>query len=107
MLEDQQEETFHHDIVNVPTLERCLRQTLARVNETKLPVYVAIKGQPGVAMVDMDEYRELRRLAEIGFAVEAHEEIERNIAEGTVISWDELSKEWEADIERWKREELG
>jgi PHD/YefM family antitoxin component YafN of YafNO toxin-antitoxin module len=54
----------HDNIMSLKTLADGLQQTVLHVNDTKEPVFVAVKGRPGVAIVDLDGYRELIRLAD-------------------------------------------
>jgi len=93
------------DVISLHKLGGRLSETIKRVNHTKQPVYVAIKGQPGVAIVDLDEYRELVRLAEKGLGGELAAEIERDEAAGALVPWEVVNEELKDKIERWKREE--
>ena len=95
------------NIISLGTLETCLRQTILRVSRTKVPMFVAVRGEPGVAIIDMNEYRELERLAEIGLMLERQKEIERDEAEGALVPWEVINEEWKSKVEAWKREEDG
>jgi hypothetical protein len=94
-------------IISLGALETCVRQTISRVNQTRVPVFVAVRGEPGVAILDMNEYRELERLADIGLMVELQSQIARDEAEGALVPWEIVNDEWKRKIEAWKREEDG
>lgn len=92
------------NIISLGVLETCVRQTISRVNQTRVPVFVAVRGAPGVAILDMNEYRELERLADIGLMVELEREIARDEAEGALVPWEVANDEWKRKIDAWKRE---
>jgi PHD/YefM family antitoxin component YafN of YafNO toxin-antitoxin module len=97
----------HDNVMSLKTLAEGLQQTVLRVNDTKEPIFVAIKGRPGVAIVDLDEYRELIRLADIGLMVELNEEVKCEEAEGTLVPWSVVIQELMEIIEEQKRLEDG
>jgi len=92
------------NIISLGTLESCVKQTISRVNRTKAPMFVAVRGEPGAAIVDMGEYRELERLADIGLIVERQKEIERDEAEEALVPWEVINEEWKGKVKAWKRE---
>jgi len=95
------------NIISLGTLETCLRQTILRVGQTKVPMFVAVRGEPGAAIIDMNEYRELERLADIGLIVERQKEIERDETEGALVPWEVINEEWKRKVEARKRKEDG
>ena len=95
------------DIISLGELERGVSSTVARVIETKDTMFVAAGGRTGVAIVDIEEYNELVRLADKGFIVDIVEVAEASDAAGDSVPWEVARQEWEADIERWKQEEDG
>jgi len=95
------------DIISLKKLREHLEETLARVNDTKDPMYTWVPGHGGIAIVDLEEFAELRRLADKGLIAEIVEEAERSDREGDSVPWDVVSNEMKREIEQWKREENG
>lgn len=95
------------DLISLSQLQDCLGKTIAQVNDTREPVYVLRHGRPVAAIVDLDEYRELVRLAEKGLMAELAAEVEDEESRGPLASWDELHARLKLRTEQWKREEHG
>ena len=87
--------------MSLSDLEMCLAQTVARVNRTKEPAFVAVGDGAGVAIVDLKEYIELERLADLGTLIEANGELERDIAEGALVPWEGVMDAWQRKDEEW------
>ena len=95
------------DIISMKKLHERLEETLARVTHTKQPMYVYVPEHRGVAIVELEEYRELERLAEKGLIAEVVEEAVRTDAAGDAVSWEVINEELKRDIEERKRGEKG
>ena|SRR5437870_3938335 len=94
-------------IMNLRDLQASLAETMTRVASTKEPVFVALGGGRAVVIVDYDDYGELQRLADLGIFFEAQNELERDEAEGALVTWDVINEEWKRKDEEWKRKEHG
>ena len=101
------DETKRNDIMSLKQLESCLRQTITRVNATNQPTYVAVRGQPGVAIVDLDEYREMERLAERGLIAEIAEQVAHDEAEGALSPVEAVERDLRQIMQERKRRENG
>lgn len=101
------DETQREDIISLEQLEICLRQTIAGVNDTKQPAYVAVHGQGGAAILDLDEYREMERLAQRGLIAEFAEQVAHDEAEGALVPWDVVEQDLRQIVEERRRKESG
>ena len=95
------------NILSLSELERCLSSTISRVIESKDTMFVAAGGRKGVAIVDIEEYNELVRLADKGFIVDIVEEAERSDAAGDSVPWEVVRDELDQMIEERERREHG
>lgn len=93
------------DIISLKKLREHLEEMLARVNDSKDPMYTWVPGHGGIAIVDLEEFAELRRLADKGLIAEIVEVAERADAEGGGVPWRVVKEEWERGDEEWEREE--
>lgn len=101
------DETQRDDIISLKQLESCLRQTIARVNETKQPTYIAVGGHAGVAILDLDEYREMERLAQRGLIAELADQVAHDEAEGALAPWEVVEEDLRQIVEERRRKEIG
>ena len=104
---DEVDETQRDDIITLKELENCLRPTIARVNKTRQPTYVAVHGQRGVAILDLEEYREMARLAQRGLIAELAEQISCDEAEGALVTWEVVDQDLRQLVEERGRKEHG
>ena len=101
------DETKRRDVLSLKQLEGCLPQTIERVNNTKQPTYVAVRGRPGVAIVDLEEYREMERLAQLGLIAELAEQVAHDEAEGALAPWEVVEQDLRQIVEERRRKENG
>lgn len=95
------------DIISLKKLREHLEETLARVSDTKDPMYTWVPGHGRIAIVDLEEFSELRRLADKGLITELVAEAERLTRDGDSVPWSVVNEELKRKIEEWKREEDG
>lgn len=93
----------HNQTINLSEFEACVSQTVASVTDTKDPVFIALGDGTGVAIVDLKEYIELERLADLGALIEAHEGAQRDVAEGALVPWSAINEDWKRKDKDWKR----
>jgi len=93
------------DIISLKKLREHLEETLARVNDTKDPMYTWVPGHGGIALVDLEGFAELRCLADKGLIAEIVEEAERSDREGDSVPWSVVKENWEREDAEWEREE--
>jgi hypothetical protein len=93
--------------LSISELQRSLSATLLRVTGTSEPVFVAVGERAGVAIVDLDTYRELLELADRGLTAEIVARAAQADASGDTVSGSDVKDEWQRDIERWKHEANG
>jgi hypothetical protein len=90
-------------LLSLSELQDALAPTLLRVAGTNESVFVSVGDQAGVAIVDIEVYRELLTLADRGLTAEIVTRAAEADATGDSVSWAEMQAEWQQDIARWKR----
>lgn len=93
------------DCISMKRLREHLDEIIERVLDTKQPMYVWHPRRAGIAILELEEYNELVRLAEKGLIAEIVAEAERSDREGDSVPWEVIKAEWEREDEQWAREE--
>jgi hypothetical protein len=64
-------------------------------------------GQGGVAILDLDEYREMERLAQRGLIAELAEQVAHDEAEDALVPWEVVEQDLRQIVEERRRKESG
>jgi hypothetical protein len=90
-------------VIRLTALDPSTSKMVKRATKMREPVWVTDEGRVIAAVIDVESYNELVRLAEKGLIPELVAEAERSDAEGDARSWDEVQQEILEAIEQRAR----